>query len=626
MRPSKSLFSKEYNMLTKLSRKMGTFLITVLILAVLSLTMLENLKPGVWQAIRHSLHSHSDAIAASPEESPAADACCPPAGAKAGVDPCCPAPDAKVAEEPCCPKCAAKKEVSQGDAPVAPIQPVIWTAELVAKHKAEGDWCKSHGVPESMCTLCNPALVASYKTAGDWCGGHQLPESICYLCNKELVTAGLGQDWCEQHGLPTSQCVLCNPQHAQSQPQPVSLQEQALSELAAKVSEETTDRFNLALIDPTTLWNKEGRTGINPNCPLHHTTIRLNSPTILESAGFALETVTPRKVTEAIECYGDIQYDRSRYALLSPRASGTVRTLEVELGRQVSSGTVLMRIDSADFGKAKADYLRAQSILKRCQWLVESLGTINQDGVVARRELVEAKADLDAALVEVAITQQNLLNYGLEQPDLERIATDRETSGILEIKAPFSGTIVDLKAVPGESVVTDNPVLALADLTQMWLCLDLPSNDLAQIKPDMMVRFQPDQSSLEPITGKINWISSEVDTRTRTGKVYVEVENASGNLRAGQFGMGTITILNEDEVLTVPEQAVQWDGCCNVVFVQQAADVYEPRKVRLGTHRAGFYTVQAGVMAGERVVTQGSYLMKTEILKDSIGAGCCAEE
>lgn len=48
------------------------------------------------------------------------------------------------------------------------------------------DWCGEHGVPESMCTRCNPALVAAFKATGDWCEEHGLPESQCKLCNPEL--------------------------------------------------------------------------------------------------------------------------------------------------------------------------------------------------------------------------------------------------------------------------------------------------------------------------------------------------------------------------------------------------------------------------------------------------------
>jgi len=73
----------------------------------------------------------------------------------------------------------------------------------------------------------------------------------------------------------------------------------------------------------------------------------------------------------------------------------------------------------------------------------------------------------------------------------------------------------------------------------------------------------------------------------------------------------------------VPASAVQWEGCCNVVFVKKSNTAYEPRKVHLGIATGSVYQVLNGVNVGEEIVTQGSFLLKTEILKGSIGAGCC---
>ena len=78
--------------------------------------------------------------------------------------------------------------------------------------------------------------------------------------------------------------------------------------------------------------------------------------------------------------------------------------------------------------------------------------------------------------------------------------------------------------------------------------------------------------------------------------------------------------------LIVPREALQWDGCCNLVFVRHSDQLYEPRKVKLGYETDRFYLVDSGLRAGEEVVTTGSFLLKTEIMKGNIGAGCCEVE
>ncbi len=89
------------------------------------------------------------------------------------------------------------------------------------------------------------------------------------------------------------------------------------------------------------------------------------------------------------------------------------------------------------------------------------------------------------------------------------------------------------------------------------------------------------------------------------------------------FGHGQITVRQRDEAIVIPKSAVQWEGCCNVVFVRHTNTVYQPYKVTLGYEGDGFYVVEKGLSAGEMIVTQGAFLLKTEILKGNIGAGCC---
>ena len=94
-----------------------------------------------------------------------------------------------------------------GDGTAGPGQAL--DAAAIAQYKATGDWCTPHGVPESMCVLCNPSLIPDFKARGDWCAGHDLPESLCPLCNPSVAALGIGRDWCAEHGVPASQCAIC---------------------------------------------------------------------------------------------------------------------------------------------------------------------------------------------------------------------------------------------------------------------------------------------------------------------------------------------------------------------------------------------------------------------------------
>jgi membrane fusion protein, heavy metal efflux system len=144
------------------------------------------------------------------------------------------------------------------------------------------------------------------------------------------------------------------------------------------------------------------------------------------------------------------------------------------------------------------------------------------------------------------------------------------------------------------------------------------------------VRFRFDGGP-EEVRGNLAWISTTVDQQTRMVTVRAELPNPKGKLRNETFGAGTIVLREEQEAIVVPNEAVHWEGCCHVVFVRDkgyfdrpdSPKVFHVRTVRLGTKNGRFTEVIAGVLPGEVVATKGSDVLRAELLKNSLGAGCC---
>jgi cobalt-zinc-cadmium efflux system membrane fusion protein len=138
--------------------------------------------------------------------------------------------------------------------------------------------------------------------------------------------------------------------------------------------------------------------------------------------------------------------------------------------------------------------------------------------------------------------------------------------------------------------------------------------------------LRPDHARGEPVAGQVDWISTAVDDVTRTLQARAMVDNADGVLRANTFGKAQIVIRPTTKVIAVPSAAVQWEGCCHVVFVRLADTVFQTRKVRIGTRDAAFTEVLVGLLPGEVVVTAASHVLLAEILKSNLGAGCCGDK
>ena len=117
-------------------------------------------------------------------------------------------------------------------------------------------------------------------------------------------------------------------------------------------------------------------------------------------------------------------------------------------------------------------------------------------------------------------------------------------------------------------------------------------------------------------------ISTEVNDRTRTVLARAVVDNPDGALRANVFGRASVSVRDAPSAIAVPSEAVHWEGCCHVVFVRVADQIFQPRKVVVGVRQRGFTEIRIGLVAGEVVATRGSHVLKADVLKSRLGAGC----
>ncbi len=240
-----------------------------------------------------------------------------------------------------------------------------------------------------------------------------------------------------------------------------------------------------------------------------------------------------------------------------------------------------------------------------------------RDRLAAMRTLKVVKSELDAVARELHI-------LGLNESQLAALGSE---SGVAlsryELHSPAVGRIVERRAVVGEVVEQRDALYTVADLSTMWVMMDLRERDLTLVRIGLPVLFTVDGLPGHAFDGIVSWISNTVDDRTRTVKVRADFPNERGLLRANMFGLARIIVHDNDEVISVPSEAVQTDGCCQLVFVKQDETLFTPRKVSLGASANGYVEILTGLASGESVVTVGSFLMKTEILKSNIGAGCC---
>ncbi len=472
-----------------------------------------------------------------------------------------------------------------------------------------------HGVPEGLCTKCDPALAAVFQSKGDWCDEHGFPESLCLICNPDVKFPDVGTpasaptDWCVEHGLPESKCTKCHPDLVAGF--------QAASDWCGEhgYPESVCPICNPQLPPPGA-----------EQAAIEARTVRFRSPEIETAAGIetALARQMPAAASSSVECSARLAFHGDRTADIHAMVPGIVRRVRVELGDRLESGAALFELESVQVGEVQADL---QAARERTRTAKANLGRKRElAGVASAREVDLAEQELTTARAQANAAQAALRMIGAPQA---------APSGRYTLTTPIAGVVVRRPAVLGILATEATSLATISDTSVMWVLCDVPESSASQVALGQTLHLSVDESSFSSPAGlrqsyeaEVTWIAAEVDPRTRTVTAYAELANPTGRLRANQFGRARIDIGAPLGAVSVPRAAVQRVGKRHVVFVRTGQGVYEPRVVVRHGEREDDDEVQVEgrVREGDQVVTTGAVLLRTEIMPGSIGAGCCEVE
>ncbi|MBI1246737.1 HlyD family efflux transporter periplasmic adaptor subunit [bacterium] len=478
------------------------------------------------------------------------------------------------------------------------------------------------------------ALLGQAEPApADWCDEHGVPESICVECNETLMPKTQDFGWCSKHGIHN--CVLDHPELAQLASVP-------------KISDEDRAKADLAMTMPLSKENNSG-------CNSYLKRIQFASVEAVTQAGVDVELVERRPIEQTVSGSGEILYDPTRTASFASRAPGSVLRVEKNVGDRVEEGEVLALVESQQVGELKSNLIRALAEKSLQRQNVTRLNLAKN--AVAGVRLLEADAALAKSEADVLSIVQSLENLGLsvdiqslaqmsEQDAFEQLRylgvpeslqpelrTRTSTANLLPVRSSLSGFVSQRNVTQGEVVDTNRSLFRIADTSQMWLMLEIPLEDVEQVQAGQKVRFLADGSSQEVI-GQVDWISSAADPQTRMVKARAVLPNPDGRLRDKTYGTGNIILRAEDNAIVIPSESAHWEGCCRIVFVRdkhyfdspESPKVFHVRSVRLGASQDGYTEVIAGVLPGEVVATTGSDVLRAQLLKSGLGAGCACSE
>ncbi len=289
--------------------------------------------------------------------------------------------------------------------------------------------------------------------------------------------------------------------------------------------------------------------------------------------------------------------------------AGRVTVVVADVGRRVRAGDTLALVSSPDFGQAQADARRAATDFALAERTAVRTHDLFAHGVVARRDVEAADADVARASTELARARARIVPFTRDTSSIDQVYA---------LRAPLGGVVVDRSITPGEEVRPDQilanapqlvaPLFTITDPARLWLLLDLPEGDAGRLHPGATVAFRPDASSGPAAVAQVTWVSDAVDPVTRTVKARANVNNATGRWRAEML----VTAQLPEPValaVTVPANAVICHDSVHVVFVQVAPGRVRRARVDVGAERGGRLTIARGLAPGDRVVTTGAILI-----------------
>jgi multidrug efflux pump subunit AcrA (membrane-fusion protein) len=217
------------------------------------------------------------------------------------------------------------------------------------------------------------------------------------------------------------------------------------------------------------------------------------------------------------------------------------------------------------------------------------------------------------------ITQMNHdVGQRVQKGDVMALVDAPDLLHALELKAPMSGRVVERHGTVGDLIDRTTALYTISDVTTLWCIANLNESDMPSVQAGQPATITVLPYPSDRFYGKVVRIGDSVNEDTRTLEVRIEVQNPADLLKAGMFANAALKTKSAAEGLFIPDGAVQSVGGRATVFVEEAPGTYRAAEVRLGREVGSMHEVLDGISSGAHIVTTGSFILKSELLKGEI--------
>jgi cobalt-zinc-cadmium efflux system membrane fusion protein len=355
-------------------------------------------------------------------------------------------------------------------------------------------------------------------------------------------------------------------------------------------------------------------------------------------SGLTIEPVQTQTRSDRLVAPGLLALDDTRTSRIGSLQEGLVLETRAQVGDRVRARQLLATMHGhalhdawAGYRKAIADVRRLEKELGYAVAVHERAQRLHADKAVSLQELQRAEVDrasatqlLVMARAEVLRSIEELEHVGVivtENGEEVRQPLDGDPGEQIPVRSPIGGVVLERLVTPGTTVTPGMPLFTVSDLTSLWAVAEIDESHLSRVRTgrpvDIVVAAYPD----EHFPGTITQIGDTVNPETRRVTVRSTVANPDGRLKPEMFATVTLGESDSRAMTMVPRSAVQTLDGRTAVFVAESSSRFRLRTVTLGSEVDGLVEVMEGLNAGEQIVSAGSFVLKSELLKRTAEAG-----
>lgn len=372
--------------------------------------------------------------------------------------------------------------------------------------------------------------------------------------------------------------------------------------------------------------------GASSGAPTEHTApvAKPKAEERIELPPEAREAVSIKTVTAVEQVLGQelratavIKPNENRLAHVSPRIGGRAIEVHAVLGDTVKDGQPLAMLDSIELGEKKSAFLQARTNIEVARRNYAREERLFKQQISSEKEYIETKGEFERSEAAYRAAREALRLVGLSDAEIDRVTWGGGEHPLSHffLVAPFAGTVIEKHITVGELVERNQAAYTIADLTAVWVLLDIFERDLARVHIGDEVRISIDAYAGETFRGTVTYLSNVLDPATRTAQARVECDNRDGRLRPGMFATATLSVQasTDAKAIVVSHNAIQQVHGHPVAFVEEKPGTYAVRELVLGREAGSEVEVRSGLAEGERVVADGAFYLKSILLKEEVG-------